>query len=338
MLEAQQAPAHLLASQVAAQPATPGGVQEGVPPIGFIDAAQQQPGTVAPAARNLLLLVTGAGGLDNTPRKCKVSASTAGELTAALETSYAAGALSVEYNGVTVSDLQVLPDKAKVVVTPTTGGGGGGAVADAQFVLSVTSDLFDGERRVGVDAVDCAELCDALQASLGLPMPLDVLYTDPDFPAAGLNHVLSLEDLDGVSAVVVCPASGVRATSNGHAHGMMSPVVEIQPPPAPQAPVLAFATADTLDVQWSAVEGALGYNIEVLDAAEDSWRPLGVRFKTTSACLDGFGPVTSHVVRVIAVNSAGASSACPRLGRLPNAPRAVPALWPAIRRALENAA
>ena len=76
--------------------------------------------------RDFLLLVTGTGGLDATPRKCKVSASSVADIQSALSAQFDVAAVQVDFNGAPLSDLGSLPAKAKVSVAPATSGGGSG--------------------------------------------------------------------------------------------------------------------------------------------------------------------------------------------------------------------
>ena len=290
-------------------PSAPGGFVpllslEGAP--GKLKLAIQRKASAA--ARDFVLLVSSADG--SSSRRCAVTASSAEELAAQLAQQLASSSpISISYNGAPVVDLTSLPSKAKVTIS--TGVSEGVPPAGQRFHLIVSSDLFEGARAIEVSATDATDLCFAVQTALGLPMQLDVFYRDNDFQQN--VQIVDLEDLEGVTEVLVEPAKQQRVRSSAVAALAPVSVRTGSPPPAPGAPVLTTATADTLEIQWSDVQGDVdGYNVEKRFAFdEDGWERISMRIRGTTACLDGFGPVSSHVFRVVAINAFGASEPGP---------------------------
>jgi titin len=265
----------------------------------------------AAAARDFVLLVSSTDGTVSASRRCAVTAASVDEVVAdlarQLETQ---GPIVVSYDGAPLDDLASLPNKAKVTVA-AAGLSEGVPPAGQRFHLIVSSALFEGQRAVEVSAVDATDLCFAVQTALGLRMQVDVLYRDEDLGQS--VYIVELEDLQGITEVMVEPAKKQRV--RGSAAALAPATIRTGSPPQapPGAPILAASTADTLEVQWSAVEGDVdGYNVEKRFAFdEDGWSRIAMRIRGTSACLDGFGPVTSHVFRVVAINAFGESEPGP---------------------------
>ena len=261
------------------------------------------------ATRDFVLLVSSTGGLEITSRRCTVTASSVEELATELAQQLEAPSpISVSYNGAPLVDLASLPSKAKVTVS--AGLSEGVPPAGQQFHLIVSSQLFEGARAIEVSATDATDLCFAVQTALGLPMQVDVFYRDEDFQQP--VYVTDLEDLEGVTEVVVEPAKQQRVRRSAVALAPAS-VRSGSPPSAPGAPSLTKSTADTLEIRWSDAQGDVdGYNIEKRFAFdEDGWSRIPVRIRGTSVCLDGFAPVSSHVFRVVAINAFGESEPGP---------------------------
>ncbi len=299
-------------------PSAPGGFVpllslEGAP--GKLKLAIQRKASAA--ARDFVLLVSSADG--SSSRRCAVTASSVEELTTELAQQLASPSpISVSYNGAPVTELASLPSKAKVTIS--TGVSEGVPPAGQRFHLIVSSELFEGARAIEVTANDATDLCFAVQTALGLPMQLDVFYRDNDFQQS--VYIVDLEDLQGVTEVLVEPAKQQRVRSSAAAALAPASVRTGSPPPAPGAPMLIASTADTLEVQWSDVQGDVdGYNIEKRFAFdEDGWQRIPMRIRGTAACLDGFGPVSSHVFRVVAINAFGESEPGPESGELVTKP------------------
>ena len=263
----------------------------------------------AAAARDFVLLVSSTDGLVTAPRRCTVTAASAEELATELARQLEVpGPITVSYDGVPLADLASLPAKTKVTVAAGFSEGVP-PPAGQQFHLIVSSALFDGQRVIEIYAADATDLCFKVQSALGLSVQVDVFYLDVDFNQA--VYIVELEDLLGVTEVQVAPAKRQRVKAAAGPLAAAS-VKSGDPPSAPGAPTLAAPAADTLEIEWSTVPGVLGYNVEKRFAFdEDGWERIPMRIKGTSACLDGFGPVTSHVFRVVAINAFGESKPGP---------------------------
>eukprot|EP01050_Picozoa_sp_SAG11_P026232 SAG11_NODE_6208_length_1364_cov_0.815020_1_plen_89_part_10 len=78
-------------------------------------------------------------------------------------------AINIIHDGMVVTELSTLPDKAKITVVKGS--------ASPRYNLSVTSgELFEGERECVVSASDIDELAAEVQEALGLLCDIEILH------------------------------------------------------------------------------------------------------------------------------------------------------------------
>ena len=264
---------------------------------------------VVGAAREFLLFVAAADGINANPRRCKVEAATLAELCIKLEQQLeVAFAIEVLLDGALVVDLAALPAKAKVSVAK--------GASSQRFQLTVSSDdLFEGTRECTVRAETIDELAAAVQESLGLSCEVEILHKDPDFGA--VVKILDLEDLQSLDAIVVAPCSSGR-TAGGSAYSRSGPKLADSraaaegPPAPPLAPSLVVATDQTLQIGWPAPPSSSpvqGYKIERQSAGSDEWLSMGILIRESNAICNELDVVSEYRFRVTAYNASGASEA-----------------------------
>ena len=172
------------------------------------------------------------------------------------------------------------------------------ATAEAReftLLVSSTDGTVSAPRRCTVTAASVDELSSALGRQLHAAAPLVVSHDG--------RALTSLDSLPSKAKVTVFAgiSEGVPTASATVRTG--------SPPEPPSAPTLTAATADTLEIQWTpAPTGAEvdGYNVEKREG-DDGWERIPMRIRGNTACLDGFGPVSSCTFRIVAINSFGES-------------------------------
>ena len=102
-------------------------------------------------------------------------------------------------------------------------------------------------------------------------------------------------------------AAGVVAAAVLWAAAAVAPPAEAQSPPGTPASVTAIRGNGTLEVSWSAVAGATGYNVNTTSDHKQSWQRAAsvTDGSTTSANLSGIDNEKSYYVAVQAVNGVG---------------------------------